>query len=252
MVENILTVIYNIRRMDMSINNKLKLSQICLLFVLFSVSMVTAVPVTLIEGGIPVVDPQKLVEEGIRYGNAELLRQAWKHYEDTISLSGATPMATLEMGKIYYNLSLLGQSTEEDFDTAEFFARQAVADNPVNPDAHHALGLILAGRGAYLDAFDELSLALNLNPGNELLIYDLAAMHITLRQPGKTIELLEGKNHKSGWPYVLLAMAWAQEMQKGKAVLNLLKAKKLGHSGYWVDQMIDQLSEELKLPLQNY
>lgn len=235
----------------MSINNKLKLSQICLFFVAIAVSGAFAMPVTIIEG-VPVIDPQTLVEEGIRLGNSEILRQAWQHYEEMISLSGASPMASLEMGKIYYHLSLLGQSTEEDFDTAEFFARQAVADNPVNSDAHHALGLILAGRGAYLDAFEELSLAWHLNPGNQLLIYDLAAMHITLRQPKKTIEMLEGPNHDSGWPYVLLAMAWAQEQQRGKALLNLMKARKLGHTGYWIDQMFNQLSQELNLPLNDY
>lgn len=235
----------------MSINNKAKLSLISLFFALICIHSVIAMPVTIIEG-VPVVDSRQLVEEGIRLGNSELLRQAWQHYEEMISLSGATPLASLEMGKIYYHLSLLGQSTEEDYDTAEFFARQAVADNPVNSDAHHALGLILAGRGAYLDAFEELNLAWHLNPGNELLIYDLAAMHITLRQPRKTIEMLEGKNHESGWPYVLLAMAWAQQQQKGKAIINLMKAKKLGHSGYWVDQMFNQLSQELGLPLDNY
>lgn len=237
--------------MNMSINNKLKLLQISVLFVFMTLANLMAMPVTIIEG-VPVVDPQQLVREGIRLGNAELLRQAWQHYEEMISLSGATPLSSLELGQIYYHLSLLGESTNEDFDTAEFFARQAVADNPVNADAHRALGLILAGRGAYLDAFEELSLAWHLNPGNELIIYDLAAIHITLRQPRKTIELLEGKKHDGGWPYVLLAMAWAQEKQPGKSILNLMKARKMGHSDYWVDHMLKQLAEELNLPLQDY
>ncbi len=228
--------------------NKAKLIQVCFCMLL-AFSQAHSMPVTIIEGGIPVIDPQQLIDEGIRLGNKELLRQAWKHYENMISLSGANPFTTLEMGRIYYNLSLLGESTEEDFDTAEFFARQAVSDSPSDSDAHHALGLILAGRGAYLDAFEELSLAWHLNPVNQLLIYDLAAIHISLHQPEKTIEMLEGKNHQSGWPYVLLAMAWAQESQKGRAIINLMKARRLGHSGYWVEQMIDRLSVESGLPL---
>lgn len=235
----------------MSINNKLKLSLLLLNCLLIMVSSANALPVHILEGGIPVIDPQQLVQEGIRMGNAEALRQAWKHYEDMISLSGATPLSSLELGKIYYHLSLLGESTEEDFDTAEFFARQAVADNAVSPDAHHALGLILAGRGAYLDALEELTLALHLNPRNELLVYDLAALHISLRQPQKTIEMLEGKNHSSGWPYVILAIAWSQEMQKGKALINLMKARRLGYSDYWINHMLGQLSQELNLPLED-
>ncbi|GAB4270728.1 MAG: hypothetical protein Kow0029_07760 [Candidatus Rifleibacteriota bacterium] len=231
----------------MSINNKIILIFIAVLAV--NSATLFGMPVTIVEGGIPVASPQKLIEEGIRLGNAEMLRKAWSHYEDTLLLSGASPLGCLELGKIYYHLSLLGESTEDDFDTAEFFARQAVSDNPESPDAHRALGLVLAGRGAYLDAMEELTLALHLSPGNQLLICDLAALHLTLHQPKKTIELLEGKNHTNGWTYVVLAMAWMQQNQKGKAILNLLKAKKLGYSGYWVEEMLGRLAEESGLPL---
>ncbi len=233
----------------MSINNKFKLSVMTGIFVFHCFLLVCAMPVQIIEGGIPLIDPQQFIDEGIRLGNHEMLRQAWKHYEESLGLSGASPVACLEMGKIYYHLSLLGRSTEEDFDTAEFYARQAVSDNPQSADAHRALGLILAGRGAYLDALEELTLALHLNPYNQMLIYDIAALHVTLHQPKKTIELLEGQNHKSSWAYVVLALAWIQQDQKGKALLNLMKARKLGHSGYWIDLIMERLSQDLNLPL---
>ncbi|MGM0600058.1 MAG: tetratricopeptide repeat protein [Candidatus Rifleibacteriota bacterium] len=234
----------------MSINNKKnqKLVLLCLFSFFFSVSAF-AVNVQVFEGGFPFADPGQLIQEGVRLGNSQMLRKAWKHYEETLMLSGASPFASLEMGKIYYHLSLLGDSTEEDYDTAEFFARQAVQENPHSADAHRALALVLAGRGAYLDAFQELSLAITLNPTNQMLIYDLAALHITLHQPEKTIALLEGRNHDSGWPYVVLSMAWLQKNQRGKALLSLMKARKLGHSGYWIDELTRQISTDLDLPI---
>ncbi|PKL47414.1 MAG: hypothetical protein CVV42_13220 [Candidatus Riflebacteria bacterium HGW-Riflebacteria-2] len=234
----------------MSIGNKIKLFVLPVVFLLASAMTVSALSIRVVEGGIPLIDPQEMIEEGIRKGSVDLLRQAWRHYEDSLLFNEKQDKtAYLELGKIYFHLSLLGYSTQSEFDTAEYYAREAVERDPENSDAHRALGLIFAGRGAFLDAYEELTLALYLNPTNEFLIYDLAALHLALRQPIKTIEYLEGRNHKSGWPYVVLAMAWTQQEQRGKAILNLLKAKKLGYSGYWVDTMLSQLSEEVKLPL---
>lgn len=235
----------------MSINNKFKLCVCCAVFLTVNFVRGYSMPLQIFEGGVPFIEPQKLIEEGIRMGSEEKLRQAWNHYEDSLSLSGASPVGSLELGKIYFHLSLLGKSTEDDFDTAEFFARQAIVDNPEDSDSHRALGLVLAGRGSFLDALEELTLAFHLNPGNQLLICDLASLHLTLHQPRKTIELLEGKNHSDGWTYVVLAMAWMQEKQRGKAIINLFKAKKLGYSGYWIEEMLGQLAEELNLPLKD-
>jgi tetratricopeptide (TPR) repeat protein len=236
--------------MQMSIGNKMKLFVLPAVFLLASAIAASALSIRVVEGGIPLVDPQEMIEEGIRKGSVDLLRQAWRHYEDSLLFNEKeAKTAYLELGKIYFHLSLLGYSTQSEFDTAEHYAREAVARDPENSDAHRALGLIFAGRGAFLDAYEELTLALYLNPGNEFLVYDLAALHLALRQPAKTIEYLEGRNHKNGWPYVVLAMAWTQQEQRGKAILNLLKAKRLGYSGYWVDTMLAQLSEEVKLPL---
>lgn len=233
----------------MSIGNKIKLFVLPAVFLLASVMTASALSIRVVEGGIPLVDPQEMIEEGIRQGNVDLLRQAWRHYEDSLVFEKEARAGYLELGKIYFHLSLLGHSTQSEFDTAEHFARQAVDRDPENSEAHHALGLIFAGRGAFLDAYEELTLALYLNPANEYLIYDLAALHLALRQPKKTIEYLEGRNHKTGWPYVVLAMAWTQQEQRGRAILNLFKARRLGYSGYWVDTMLNQLSEEVKLPL---
>lgn len=233
----------------MSIGNKIKLFVLPAVFLLASVMTASALSIRVVEGGIPVVDHQEMIDEGIRLGSVDLLRQAWRHYEDSLSFEDAAKAGYLELGKIYFHLSLLGYSTQSEFDTAEYYARQAVERNPEDSDAHRALGLIFAGRGAFLDAYEELTLALYLNPANEFLVYDLAALHLALRQPVKTIEYLEGRSHKSGWPYVVLAMAWTQQNQRGKAILNLLKAKRLGYSGYWVDTMLNQLSDEVKLPL---
>lgn len=241
--------IYNIRRIKMSIGNKIKLFLLPAVFIFALATNVSALTINVLEGGIPIVEYQKMVDEGLRLGNAELLRQAWTHYEDAVKFAEGNSTGYLELGKIYFYLSLLGDSTQADFETAEFYARRAVSDDPRNADAHRALGLVLAGRGAFLDAFEELTLALNLNPTNEFLICDLASLHLALHQPIKTIEYLEGRNHKSGWAYVVLAMAWSQQNQKGKAILNLLKAKKMGFTGYWIDTMLGQLAEEFNLPL---
>ncbi|MDD3000461.1 MAG: hypothetical protein PHF29_01765 [Candidatus Riflebacteria bacterium] len=206
-------------------------------------------PITVVEGGVPLGVPAQMIDEGMRLGNAEMLRRAWEHYKKSATLDDNSSHAYLELGRIYFYLSLLGESTQHDFDFAEQRARDAIAKNPEDSDAHRSLGLILAGRGAFLDAYEELTLALSLNPTNEFLICDLATLHLALHEPRKTISYLEGYNHKSGWAYVVLAMAWSQREQKGKAILNLLKAKKLGYSGYWIDTMLKQFSDELGLPL---
>jgi len=232
----------------MSIGNKYLLIMTTALLCIFATSA-SALSIRVLEGGIPIIDPGKMMEDGLRLGNTELLRQAWRHYEDSVTLPEGMGNGYLELGRIYFYLSLLGSSNESDYNIAEHFARQAIADNPENADAHHALGLILAGRGAFLDAFEELTLALHLNPTNEFLLVDLASLHLALHQPVKTIEYLEGRSHKTGWAYVVLAMAWSQQNQKGKAILNLLKARKMGFGGYWIDTMLAQFAEEFKLPL---
>ena len=232
----------------MSFGNKYLLIMTIALLCIFA-TPASALSIRVLEGGIPIIEPQKMMEDGLRLGNTELLRQAWRHYEDSVTLPEGMGSGYLELGRIYFYLSLLGSSSESDYNLAERFARQAIADNPENADAHHALGLILAGRGAFLDAFEELTLALHLNPTNEFLLVDLASLHLALHQPVKTIEYLEGRSHKTGWAYVVLAMAWSQQNQKGKAILNLLKARKMGFGGYWIDTMLAQLAEEFKLPL---
>lgn len=202
-----------------------------------------------IQGGIPVIPPAQLVEEGMRLGNVDYLRRAWSHYENSVNLGAGMNKGYLELGKIYFYLSLLGDSTQNDFDKANKYVTKAVINNPDSADAHHAMGLILAGRGAYLDGLQELTLAANLKPGDEFLICDLAMLHLAAHEPKKAISLLEGKSLKTGWSYIVLAMAWSQENQKGKAILNLLKAKKSGYTGYWLNEMTKRLSAESGLKL---
>ena len=231
----------------MSISNN-KMPVVVFMFALFFALQVEAVSIRVTEG-VPLMDPSSLIEEGIKKGNADLLREAWRHYEQALRLTTGSSAGYLELGEIYFHLSLLGESTDDDFKTAEFFARQAVAENPDDSDAHRALGLILAGRGAFLDALEELTVAWHLNPTNNFIIYDLAALHLALRQPQQTVAYLESQNHKSGWPYVVLAMAWMQQDAPGKALINLYRAKHLGYSNYWVNKMLQDLGKELNMPL---
>jgi tetratricopeptide (TPR) repeat protein len=190
----------------MSIGNKIKFLLLSVVF-LFGCSLTaSALSIRVLEGGIPLLDPQKIVEDGIRQGNVELLRKAWKHYEEAMRGNQDMGEGYLELGKIYFHLSLLGQSTQSDFDTAEFYARQAIEKNPENSDAHRALGLILAGRGAYLDAFEELTLALYLKPGNEFLICDLASLHwrcISRLRPSNILkaEIMTMAGHTLCWQW---------------------------------------------------
>ncbi len=236
----------------MSIGKKKYLCLLTLIINLFFLSPGYSVPIHVMEGGVPYASPDALIEEGIRLGSAELLRKAWSHYEDSLKINEDAKDGFLELGKIYFHLSLMGISTEKEFETARRYAGKAVKNNPEDPQAHQALGLTFAGRGAFLEAFEELTIAFHLNPGNEYVYCDLAALHLALQQPKKTIELLEGRNLKNGWSYLVLAMAWLHQDKKGKAVLNLMKAKKLGYEGYWLDRALKRLSKELNLPLNSY
>ena len=234
----------------MSIGKKFNLILLSLICLVLMTSIGWALPIQVLEGGIPFADPQQLIDEGVRLGNSNYLREAWKHYEESLKLSEKYEDGYLELGKIYFHLSLLGASTEDEFYAAKNYVQVAIENNPEDPDAHRAMGLILAGRGAFIDAVDELTLALHLNPGNEYIICDLAALHLALHQPKKTISYLEGRNLKDGWSYLVLAMAWLQQNSKGRAILNLMKAKKLGYSGYWLKRAMKKLSKEVNLPLE--
>lgn len=222
------------------------------MFVSASISA-DALSIRVLEGGVPVADYQSLVEEGLRLGNSELLRTAWNHYKDAIDFNEDESFAScsyLELGKIYFYLSLLNCSTDEDYNIAESYIRKALDEYPDEAEAHRALGLIFAGHGAYMDAYEELSLALRLNPTNSMVICDMASLHLALHQPDKTIEYLEKLNGKNnGWSQVVLAMAYSQKELNGRAYLALKRAENFGYKGYWVEKMKDTLKEKLGFKL---
>ncbi len=230
----------------MSINNKIKLLIIILAFVSISMNSY-ALSIRVVEG-VPLGNYESMIEDGLRLGNAELLRKAWEHYENAIKFDKKGELAAssyLELGRIYFYLSLLNCSTEEEFFKAENYAKKLVNSSPNNSDAHRALGLIFAGHGSYMDAFEELNLALKLNPTNDLVICDMASLHLALHQPDKTIEYIEKIRQNNGWNQILLAMAYSQKDMNGKAYLALSKAEKLGYKGYWVDKMKESISQKI-------
>lgn len=234
----------------MSINNKIKFIFIILAFVSISINSY-ALSIRVVEG-VPLGNYEAMVEDGLRLGNAELLRTAWEHYEQAIKFGNQDKMAAssyLELGKIYFYLSLLGCSTEEEYLKAESYAKNLINSSPKSSDAHRALGLIFAGHGSYMDAYEEFNLALKLNPTNELVICDMASLHIALHQPDKTIEYLEKLKQNNGWNQILLAMAYSQKNLNGKAYIALSKAEKLGYKGYWVDKMKENISKEIGIEL---
>lgn len=195
--------------------------------------------------GIPVGDPQQLVEEGLRLSNEQMLRQAWEAYEKAVRLDPETVEGYRQLGRVYFNLSLIGAANDDDYVRASEYARLIGAKAPESADAHHIMGMVLSGKGAYLDALDELRLALHLNPANELILCDIASIHLALHQPDETVRLLEGKTLRRGWSYYILAMAWLQKGERGRAWMNLLKARRQGFSGYWVDTTLDMLRRDL-------
>lgn len=204
-----------------------------------------AVSVRVLQGGIPMGDTQQLVEEGLRLGNEHMLRQAWEAYADAVQLDPDSIEGYKQLGRVYFNLSLIGAANDEDFTRASEYARLLGSRDPGSADAHHLMGVVLSGKGAFLDALDELRLALSLKPANELILCDIASIHLALHQPEETIRILEGKSIRRGWSYYILAMAWLQKGERGRAWLNLLKARKQGFSGYWVDTTLDMLMREI-------
>jgi len=204
-----------------------------------------AVSVRVLQGGIPIAEPQQLVEEGLRLGNEQMLRQAWDVYEKAIQLDPGTTDGYRQLGRVYFNLSLIGAAKDDDYVRASEYARLLGSRDPGSADAHHLMGVVLSGKGAYLDALDELRLALSLKPANELILCDIASIHLALHQPEETIRMLEGKTLHRGWSYYILSMAWLQKGERGRAWLNLLKARKHGFSGYWVDTTLDMLLRDI-------
>lgn len=230
----------------MSVFNKLKCFLFCFLFAVCG--NLWAVSISFIEGAVPVGSPAEMVEDGIRVGNSLLLKRAWGCYAGAAADNSAKA-AYLELGRIYFHLSLLGQSTQQQHDTARSLACKAVAKHPKSSDAHRALGLVLAGEGAFLDAYQELTLALYLNPANEFLIYDLAVLHVALREPEKALDYLSGARRRGAWPYVIAAMANVQMNNRGKAIINLYKARYLGFSDAMLETMLEQLTGDLEIEL---
>ena len=96
-----------------------------------------------------------------------------------------------------------------------------------------------------MDAFEELSLALKLNPANDMVICDMASLHLALHQPDKTIDYIRQLKQNNGWHQILLAMAYSQKGMNGRAYLAIKKAESLGYKGYWVDKMRESITKEL-------
>ena len=222
---------------------------ISIFFVLYLIVPSFAAPIQFIQGGIPLMSPKQLVANGMRLGNVNYLRKAWRHYENAVKLDKKNNSDYLALGRIYFYLSLLGDSTDKDFAEAQKYTKLALDNNPNSANAHRAMGLIMAGRGAFINGLQELTLAAHLNPNNESLNCDLAMLHLAAHEPRKAISLLEGKYLKNGWSYIVLAMAWNQEHKKGRAILNLLKAKRMGYKGYWLKNITKQLAKSSGLPL---
>ncbi len=234
----------------MSINNKINLLFIFCFFSLITINA-NALSIRLVEG-VPLGNYETMIEDGLRLGNAELLRTAWSHYEQAIKFDNketVVPTSYLELGKIYFYLSLLGCSTEEEYFKAESYARRILDSSPDDSDAHRALGLIFAGHGSYMDAFQEFSLALKLNPTNDMVICDMASLHLALHQPDKTIEYIEKLKGNHGWNQILLAMAYSQKEMNGRAFVAIKKAERLGYKGYWVDSMKKSISNRIGINL---
>lgn len=206
-----------------------------------------AVSVRVLQGGIPMGDAQQLVEEGLRLGNEQMLRQAWEAYEKAVHLDPDANDGYRQLGRVYFYLSLIGAANNDDFIRASEYARLLDSKDPGSADAHHLMGVVLSGKGAFLDALDELRLALSLKPANELILCDIASIHLALHQPEETIRILEGKSIRRGWSYYILAMAWLQKGERGRAWLNLLKARKQGFSGYWVDTTLEMLMRDIRM-----
>lgn len=213
----------------------------------WSICPADAVSVRVLQGGIPVADLQQLVEEGFRLGNERMLRQAWDAYEKAVHLDPDATDGYRQLGRVYFDLSLIGAAHDEDYARASEYARLLGMKEPGSADAHHLMGIVLSGKGAFLDALDELRLALSLKPANELILCDIASIHLALHQPDETIRILEGKALKRGWSYYILAMAWLQKGERGRAWLNLLKARTQGFSGYWVDTTLEMLMRDIGL-----
>ncbi len=205
----------------------------------------SAISIRVFPGGIPLGSAQQLMDEGMRLGNTQMLRQAWDAYEKAVKLDPNSSQGYLGMGRIFFYLSMLDAAGPEDVSRAQKLAEVASTGNLAPGDVHYLLGMVLSGKGAYLDAVDELKLALYFNPGNEFILCDLASIHLTLHQSDAIIELLEGKNLRSGWAYLNLAMAWLQKGEKGKAWLNLVKAQKLGYTGYWLEKTKTLIQKDL-------
>jgi len=221
-----------------------------LIMVFFGVLVsASGLSVRVIQGGVPIASPRELIEEGIRLGNSELLRKAWGSYEQAVKLEPNVIDGYMQLGRIYFHLSMMGVATDDEFQKVRNYARQALSKSPEIADSHHLMGMVLSGKGSYLDAIDELRLALNLKPGNEFILCDMAAIHLALHQPEESINILEGKKLKDGWSYFILSLAWLQKGAKGRALLNLNKAKNVGFSGYWLDKTLSALEKDLGIPL---
>lgn len=185
--------------------------------------------------------PQRLVMEGIRTGNAQLLRFAWQRYEEAIRLHPQALEGYLMLGRVFFHLSLLGVATPDEGERAFTLAQEAVTRAPHDPLAHQTMGMVLTGRGRHLDAMESLKLAFQLNPTSEWVLADMATIHNALHEPDRTIQMLEGKTIREGWSYYVLAMAWLQKGDRGKAALNLLKARRTGFSGFWTDRALREI-----------
>lgn len=92
----------------------------------------------------------------------------------------------------YRLLQIKGRMAEsaEDFQTAESYYRQVIADHPNLPGAHFALGHVLGRQGKEEEALTELQAELRIDPRHPLAMYELGAALLKRGDVGAALPVL--------------------------------------------------------------
>jgi tetratricopeptide (TPR) repeat protein len=154
------------------------------------------------------------------YAQLEELDQAAELYLDLVELFPDHPELRQKLAELYIRA---GQNNR-----ALKHLEVLVMLEPTNPQTHLLLGAIAVEEQDYTQAIEHLGRVILLHPDIEPVYYELAGLHINLRQPEKALEVLENARKRFKPAFVLefySGLAHSQQKNYSQSVKHYMAAE---------------------------
>ncbi|NBC84346.1 MAG: tetratricopeptide repeat protein [Bacteroidetes bacterium] len=160
------------------------------------------------------------------YANQGKVHQSKKHYEFAINTDSAFIPSMVNLAIIYNRLN--------ENDKAEELYRKLIKHSPQLDGIHYSMGLLLAEEKRYEEAIKYLEDAVDIQPGNARINYNLALVYQQINKINRAeyhfLEAIEKDQDVFDYPYAL-AIMYLNNNQKARAgeMIEVIKEKFPNH-----------------------